>query len=306
VRAAWINFDNVEISKSPLRFSEKLKMLMSQDTKRKQYFNLLLRHLVQTELRDHQQGPDATIASHVLLVRPHAQRAMSPYPGESLRQVSIDGRRITKWLLAEGHEAGALIALGIRADAVISIATDDEPRLSRRGDFFVPHSIVATLATAYVASHFFRASNVTIGLDLMRDLSIGAEALGGLTGAFFFGFAAMQIPCGFFFDRYGPRRTVVGMLCVAISGSIVFILASNWPILLVGRMLMGAGFGVMLIGSMVVISRCRSIFHCHRYGLIHRPARQFGCHHSIGMGVSSRRLAYRVCGVARFCERCTD
>ena len=38
--------------------------------------------------------------------------------------------------------------------------------------------IVATLALAYVASHFFRASNVTIGLDLMRDLSIGPEALG--------------------------------------------------------------------------------------------------------------------------------
>ena len=30
--------------------------------------------------------------------------------------------------------------------------------------------IVATLATAYMASHFFRSSNVTIGLDLMRDL----------------------------------------------------------------------------------------------------------------------------------------
>jgi MFS family permease len=72
--------------------------------------------------------------------------------------------------------------------------------------------IVATLATAYVASHFFRASNVTIGLDLMRDLAIGPEALGALTGAFFFGFAAMQIPCGFFFDRFGPRYTVVGML----------------------------------------------------------------------------------------------
>ena len=115
--------------------------------------------------------------------------------------------------------------------------------------------IVTTLATAYVASHFFRASNVTIGLDLMRDLSIGPEALGGLTGAFFFGFAAMQIPCGFFFDHYGPRRTVVGMLILATIGGIVFTLAPSWPILLTGRMLMGAGFGVMLIGSMVVISR---------------------------------------------------
>ena len=115
--------------------------------------------------------------------------------------------------------------------------------------------IVLTLATAYVASHFFRASNVTIGLDLMRDLGIGPEALGGLTGAFFFGFAAMQIPCGFFFDRFGPRKTVVGMLILATFGGIIFTLAPTWPILLTGRALMGAGFGVMLIGSMVVISR---------------------------------------------------
>src|SRR5215831_18898890 len=115
--------------------------------------------------------------------------------------------------------------------------------------------IVGTLAAAYVASHFFRASNVTIGLDLMRDLSIGPEALGALTGAFFFGFAAMQIPCGFFFDHFGPRRTVVGMLMLAALGGIIFTTAPSWPVLLTGRVLLGAGFGVMLIGSMVVITR---------------------------------------------------
>ena len=115
--------------------------------------------------------------------------------------------------------------------------------------------IVATLATAYVASHFFRAANVTIGLDLMRDLAIGPEALGALTGAFFFGFSAMQIPCGVLFDHFGPRRTVASMLILATIGAAIFTLAPTWPILLTGRVLMGAGFGVMLIGSMVVISR---------------------------------------------------
>jgi predicted MFS family arabinose efflux permease len=124
------------------------------------------------------------------------------------------------------------------------------PHLRRQGLI-----IVITLATAYVASHFFRASNVTIGLDLMRDLRIGPEALGALTGAFFLGFSVMQIPCGFFFDRYGPRRTVSAMLLLAVVGATVFTLAPGWPALLTGRALMGAGFGVMLIGSMVVISR---------------------------------------------------
>jgi predicted MFS family arabinose efflux permease len=115
--------------------------------------------------------------------------------------------------------------------------------------------IVLTLATAYMASHFFRAANVTIGLDLMRDLAIGPEALGALTGAFFFGFASMQIPCGFLFDRFGPRRSVAGMLVVATLGGLVFTLAPRFTELLTGRVLMGCGFGVMLIGSMVVITR---------------------------------------------------
>jgi predicted MFS family arabinose efflux permease len=129
-------------------------------------------------------------------------------------------------------------------------STERRPFPHRRGLI-----IVTTLATAYMASHFFRASNVTIGLDLMRDLAIGPEALGALTGAFFFGFAAMQIPCGFLFDRFGPRRSVAGMLILATLGGAIFTLAPNWPILLTGRVLMGCGFGVMLIGSMVVISR---------------------------------------------------
>ena len=115
--------------------------------------------------------------------------------------------------------------------------------------------IFATLATACVASHFFRAATVTIGLDLMRDLGIGPVARGALTGAFFLGFSVMQIPCGLFFDRFGPRLTVCAMLCLAVAGASLFTLAPTWPMLLTGRVLMGAGFGVMLIGSMVVISR---------------------------------------------------
>src|SRR6476469_5031353 len=129
-------------------------------------------------------------------------------------------------------------------------STERRPFPHRRGLI-----IVTTLATAYMASHFFRAANVTIGLDLMRDLAIGPEALGALTGAFFFGFSAMQIPCGVLFDHFGPRRTVASMLILATTGAAIFTLAPTWPILLTGRVLMGAGFGVMLIGSMVVISR---------------------------------------------------
>jgi MFS family permease len=65
----------------------------------------------------------------------------------------------------------------------------------------------------------------------------------------------MQIPCGFLFDHFGRRRSVVGMLLLATLGGIIFTVAPTWPMLLTGRVLMGCDFGVMLIGSMVAISR---------------------------------------------------
>ena len=118
-----------------------------------------------------------------------------------------------------------------------------------------------------------------------------------MTGAFFFGFAAMQIPCGFFFDRYGPRRTVVGMLILATIGGIIFTLAPTWPMLLTGRVLMGAGFGVMLIGSMVVISRW---FPPDRFSTLTAMVLSIGLlgnlrgHHAAGLGGAGDRLARRV------------
>jgi predicted MFS family arabinose efflux permease len=42
---------------------------------------------------------------------------------------------------------------------------------------------------------------------------------------------------------------------LATIGGIIFTAAPSWPVLLTGRVLLGAGFGVMLIGSMVVITR---------------------------------------------------
>ena len=114
--------------------------------------------------------------------------------------------------------------------------------------------IVATLATAYVASHFFRAANVTIGLDLMRDLRIGPEALGALTGAFFFGFSAMQIPCGFFLDRFGPRRLfLLGTLGTNVLG-LTFSMIHAYPWLLVNQGASGFFRSLLFAPGLVLIA----------------------------------------------------
>ena len=139
-REPWINFENAHILKHPPGLVDKVKMLVG-DHRRKQYFALLLRHLImKTELREHQDGIDATIASHVLLVRPHDPQAMSPFAGQSRRQISIDGKQLEQWFAAEdGHEVGALIALGLHAD-VIGPSAQGEPARTKRGSTFIPDS----------------------------------------------------------------------------------------------------------------------------------------------------------------------
>lgn len=160
VREQWINFDNADMVRHPPGLLEKVKRLMK-DHRRKQFFELLLRHLMmQTELRMHQEGTgtDATIASHVLLVRPYSERATSPFAGHSRRQVTIDGTQVEQWLAAEeGHEVSALIALGLHAD-VIGPSAEGEPARQKRGSFFIPDSAPPHALAAF--EHIYKAGSI--------------------------------------------------------------------------------------------------------------------------------------------------
>src|SRR5215210_2379930 len=104
-------------------------------------------------------------------------------------------------------------------------STERRPFPHRRGLI-----IVTILATAYMASHFFRASNVTIGLDLMRDLAIGPEALGALTGAFFFGFGVMLIGSMVVISRWFPPDRFSTVTAMVMSIGLLGNLAATTPL----------------------------------------------------------------------------
>lgn len=116
-------------------------------------------------------------------------------------------------------------------------------------------ALIAALCTGYVASQFYRSANAAIAPELMRELSISAEAMGAVTGVFFLAFAAMQIPAGVLLDRFGPRRVMSGLLLSAVAGSLAFAAAGGAPGLGAGRALMGVGCATGLMGSMVVFAR---------------------------------------------------
>ncbi len=115
--------------------------------------------------------------------------------------------------------------------------------------------IYLVLCGAYVASQFYRVANAAIAPELMAELELSAEAMGGITGLFFLAFGLAQIPTGVLLDRYGARRTMTGLFAVAVLGAITFAAAQDGAVLAIGRVLLGVGCAAGLMGSMVVIAR---------------------------------------------------
>ncbi|MFM9938526.1 MAG: MFS transporter [Hyphomicrobiaceae bacterium] len=88
--------------------------------------------------------------------------------------------------------------------------------------------------------------------DLMRDLSVGAGAIGGLSAFYFYSYAGLQLPIGMLIDRYGPRRlmTLAGLGCAV--GCALFAFSTSLWALSAARFLIGAAAGFSLVGAMAV------------------------------------------------------
>lgn len=106
------------------------------------------------------------------------------------------------------------------------------------------------LAAGYFLSYLFRNVNGVIATDIMRDLGIGAGALGLLTSVYFLTFAAAQLPVGVLLDRFGPRRVQCALLLCAGAGSLVCALPAGLPGLLLGRALIGLGTAGGLVAGL--------------------------------------------------------
>ena len=59
------------------------------------------------------------------------------------------------------------------------------------------------LLLAYVLSQFFRAFLAVVAGDLSRDLGLGPADLGAMAAAWFWAFAAAQLPLGYALDVWG-------------------------------------------------------------------------------------------------------
>ncbi|MEX1035152.1 MAG: MFS transporter [Sneathiella sp.] len=119
--------------------------------------------------------------------------------------------------------------------------------------------IITTLSIVYIASNFYRSSIAVIAPNMMDEIGLTHEQLGIIGGIFFIAFAIFQVPVGIFLDRYGPRKTICGLMLFAAVGSCGFAVATDFLELTAARFLIGIGCSPVLMGSLVIISRWLSV-----------------------------------------------
>ena len=114
---------------------------------------------------------------------------------------------------------------------------------------------LAVLAAAYVLSQFFRTALAVVAPEIAADLGLDPARLGVLSSAWFWAFAAAQIPIGVALDRWGPRRTVSLLFCVGGLGCLVFAQATQLGTAILGQILIGIGCAPVFMGALVVLAR---------------------------------------------------
>jgi predicted MFS family arabinose efflux permease len=116
-------------------------------------------------------------------------------------------------------------------------------------------AMFASFALAYFFSALVRGVTATLAPEFSSELGLGAADLGLLAGAYFAGFALMQLPMGSGLDRFGPRRVLLALLGLAVVGCAAFAVARGFVGLTLARALVGVGVSACLMAPMTAFRR---------------------------------------------------
>ena len=133
--------------------------------------------------------------------------------------------------------------------------TSEAPSAQARRISAAGAAIVATLCIVYVISQFLRNSVGVIAPNLAAEVQLSAGQIGLLSSAFFFSFAAAQIPLGLAIDRFGPKRCMIVCTGVIVLGAVLFAQATTATGLIAGRILLGLGSSSFLMAPLAIYAR---------------------------------------------------
>ncbi len=113
--------------------------------------------------------------------------------------------------------------------------------------------LFAVLLVASVGSSLLQTALTTALPAIMRDLNISASTGQWLTSAYSLAMGIMVPATAFLMRRFSLRHLFLSAVSLFAFGTLVAFLSTNFPLLLIGRMLQAAGNGIILPMTQVVI-----------------------------------------------------
>lgn len=104
-----------------------------------------------------------------------------------------------------------------------------------------PYPPFVALVASLAVSQWARTLPALAAEGLSASLALSPAALGVATGLYHAGFALGQVPCGVALDRYGVRRTVLGLLSIAVAGVAASTAAPNGIAFAAAQLVTGFG-----------------------------------------------------------------
>jgi sugar phosphate permease len=115
-------------------------------------------------------------------------------------------------------------------------------------------AVFGILAFAYFFVYFHRVSTSVVSVDLQETFGVGAASIALLSSAYFYAYTVMQLPSGLLTDSWGPRKTVALFTLVAAVGAILTGVATNFELVIAGRLLIGVGVAMVYIPIMKILA----------------------------------------------------
>jgi MFS family permease len=116
------------------------------------------------------------------------------------------------------------------------------------------HTVWAILALTWTSSYMVRIALAPLLRPLGDAFDLSYAQAGFLATAYFYGYAAVQIPAGYLGDRVGKKRVIMSGILGWTVLSVATGLAGSYPALFVCRLLTGVAAGMLFSNDRSIIA----------------------------------------------------
>jgi len=102
----------------------------------------------------------------------------------------------------------------------------------------------------YFYESLLQVSPSVMGNELMHDFAMTSQALGLLSGMYYYSYSPMQLPCGILMDRFGPNKILTMATIICAVSTIAFGMTDSLFMACFARLMIGFGSAFAAVGTM--------------------------------------------------------